>query len=188
MIRIAFPILFIASLIFDPRSGMASSGRFDCKVKKIDITEFIEGQVKTYGAWNDLRVNDRIELEYGTRILDGSSVDVISDLLMMTVGIIKADQLIEFDDGAILVESLPIGPSSKIWLGEDYISAYSGMFGKKALAMRRYYKNDWEAIITKLSHDDSMLESSTVALSCRHKKDSIKQIIAELQAVVSAID
>jgi hypothetical protein len=84
MIRIIFPFLLIAFLIFDPRLGMASSGRFDCKVKKIDITEFIEGQVKTYGGWdNFLRVNDELELKYRSKLSGGfTGIQIIASELI----------------------------------------------------------------------------------------------------------
>lgn len=187
MIRIVFPFLLIAFLIFDPRLGMASSGRFDCKVKKIDITEFIEGQVKTYGGWdNFLRVNDELELKYRSKLSGGfTGIQIIASQLISVfgVGVTEVDQLIEFESGDIMIEE----PDNKIWFGEDYISAHSSFMGKKALSMRRYYKNDWEAIIIEQSHDNRRIESSTVALTCRHKKDAIKQITAELKEFVAGI-
>jgi hypothetical protein len=187
MTRIIFPFLLIAFLIFDPRLGMASSGRFDCKVKKIDITEFIEGQVKTYGGWdNFLRVNDELELKYRSKLSGGfTGIEIIASELISVfgVGVTEVDQLIEFESGDIIIEE----QDNKIWFGEDYISAHSSFMRKKALSMRRYYKNDWEAIIIEQSHDDRSIESSTVALTCRHKKDGIKQITAELKEFVAGI-
>lgn len=166
---------------------MASSGRFDCKVKKIDITEFIEGRVTTYGGWSDLKVGGELELTYESSA-DGNVIVIGSDLGYGLFAIIKGDQLFEFDDGSIRVESLRIDPTSQIWFGEDYISSYTSLGQKRALSMRRYYKNDWEAIIIEQSHDDSRLKSSTVALSCRHKKDAIKKIISELKGFVSRLE
>ena len=158
--------------------------------QKIDITEFIDGQVKTYGAWDNLRVNDQLTLTYSSNSLDITGIHIRTSKLhlFMLAHILEVDQLIEWEDGDIAIKSIPIGPTTEAWFGEDYISAYQQSFDKTAISRRRYYKNDWEAIITKISHDDSMVNSSTVALSCRHKKNSIKQVIKELKEFVSGIE
>ena len=79
MSRFLCSLLLLANFIFDPNLSIANTGRFDCIVKKIDITSFDEGQVKTYGGWSNLGVNDKLVLEYREPLLDGVGIMLISD-------------------------------------------------------------------------------------------------------------
>ena len=161
-------------------------GHFECKTKSIDIYKFEDGTLRKFKGWNSHSVGDQTTLSYSfsKSIYNSAWKDLsigtpITDFPFFALAAMtKNDEITIFDDGNIRVNS----GMSKFYLSDDYLSVETNVVDDVSrLTMRRYFKNDWEAILTSSSHSSSKTEGYILAMNCRHQRDVIDDIITQIK-------
>ena len=172
-ISITPSLLFSAEFRFE--------GSMNCTVKSNSITEIIDGKPKQYSHYNDqFVVGDELLLEYESyRKIDEPKYfnvffkisDPIRKNLLVLFAIIQEHRLIGADKDKIFGSSFVDGAYMNF--GEDSIRITQPTGN---LNMKRYYKSDWEVLITQNGPLDH-LAAQVFTLDCRTRVNKIDEII-----------
>lgn len=172
-ISITPSLLFSAEFRFE--------GSMNCKVKSNLITEIIDGKPKQYSHYKDqFVVGDELLLEYESyrKIDEPKYLTVFFDISDP----VRKKLLVRF---AILQENRLIGAYKDRIYGSSFVDGAYMNFGKDSiritqptgnLNMKRYYKSDWEVLITQNGPLDH-LAAQVFTLDCRTRVNKIDEII-----------
>jgi hypothetical protein len=156
-------------------------GSMNCKVKSNSIIEIIDGKPKQYSHYKDqFVVGDELLLEYEsyrkihepkylTVFFDIS--DPVRDKLLMQFGIVQEYQLIGAYKDRIYGSSFVDGAYMNFGKDSIRITQPTGN-----LNMKRYYKSDWQVLITQNGPLDH-LAAQVFTLDCRTRVNKIDEII-----------
>lgn len=172
-------ISIIPSLLFS--AEFRFEGSMNCKVKSNSITEIIDGKPKQYSHYKDqFVVGDELLLEYESyrKIDEPKYLTVIFDISDP----VRKKLLVRF---AILQKNTLIGAYKDRIYGSSFVDGAYMNFGKDSiritqptgnLNMKRYYKNDWEVLITQNGPLDHLV-AQVFTLDCRTRVNKIDEII-----------
>jgi hypothetical protein len=155
-------------------------GSMNCTVKSNSITEIIDGKPKQYSHYKDqFVVGDELLLEYESyRKIDEPKYFNVSFEISDPI---RKNLLASF---AIIQENRLIGAYKDKIFGSSFDGAYMS-FGEDSiriaqltgnLNMKRYYKSDWEVLITQNGPLDH-LAAQVFTLDCRTRVNKIDEII-----------
>ena len=172
-ISITPSLLFSAEFRFE--------GSMSCKVKSNSITEIIDGKPKQYSHYTDqFVVGDALLIEYESyrKIDEPKYITVLFEIsdpvrknLLVQFGILQRNSLIGADGDSIYGSSF--ADETYMSLGKDRIRITQST---GSLNMRRYYKSDWEVLITHTVPYDH-LAAQVFTLDCRTRVNKIDEII-----------
>ena len=63
-----------------------------------------------------------------------------------------------------------------IWFDKDLITATSSLIRHRRLTMKRYYKSDWEGVLT-YNESNNFTSVTSIGFDCRHITDRVFEII-----------
>ena len=171
----------------------AISGKMDCKVKSIKVMQIEEGLPKEFDsaiAWGGFDVGDKLDLAY--LHLRGQFVLFIEDtsrnmmplqMMMATTGVSAAEttaEIIPLPTNGFTIK----GTRDKVFFHPDYIHAVKTTSldlpqppFKSFLRLQRYYKNDWQGIVTTTNP----LSTLIYTLDCRHTVDELDKLLTILE-------
>ena len=185
-------LMLLASHVF---AGV--EGSMDCKVKSNNFIYMVEGKPLEYdGLGNEFRVGDKLKIIYGYGVYRNNQPGVffyvkdelrnnthfkllINDLWPQTfmnfsedIYIMRADSYLRQD---FYLESDLIRIKSKEFVGLS--DGEERMIDAK-LSLMRYYKNDWQAIISDQNNANGR---HVYTLDCRNTNDKLDALKSEFE-------
>lgn len=175
------------------------TGRMDCKVKTMRVTQIEEGIGKEATGFKDgLEVGDNVSLTY--QFLSDKVVFQLRDSLRgkdyWDINIAKYSDGVEYYATKHYGTDDPLGVSIRYgskghYFSEDNIHSagfhftnvdthFSVVDGK--ISLKRYYKNDWQGLYFSYYS----FQITVFTLDCRHTKDKLDQMIQNLRILKAA--
>ena len=165
------------------------AGNMSCKVKSNKVIEIEEGIVKEYDGWTDgFKEGDNLALQYDH--INGRFGLLIEDKIRNSNPFAMA--LSTESDNVGIITSFknsyavrkPFG--IEIFFSTDLIYARNGKYidpsksleppQTSSLQLKRYYKNDWQGIVTVANY----FFTSVYTLDCRHTDDQLDKKLSVL--------
>lgn len=183
MHKVLFLIFFLGVLFGSQKGSFAASkiyqGLFACEVTKISVMQVKEGIPKVYNSLEGRHVEGDIfgiEYLYNYVFENQMRFDNLRDedkgkFMILNRGEFKKPDF-ENLTGMILAYD---GDKIASGVSSDKISIYGGIGD---IFLERYYKNDWQGIMTR-TH--SNMTHETLAIDCIHKQDQLDEIIEEAE-------
>ena len=183
-----FTIIKSALLLLSTHASAGVEGSMDCKVKSNSLIYISEGKPLEYeGRQNEFQVGDRLEITYGYGQYENNRPGLyfyVKDELRnnthfkLLIGDSEPKPYMSTSDNSYIVEA---GQAYKreFYLNEDYLSIKSNDvlgLGDRLDAtfdLYRYYKNEWQAIISDRKGGNSV---HVYTLDCRHTNDELDDL------------
>ena len=155
----------------------AIEGSLNCEVTYQNFVSVEDGKPKSYsGVEGEFEKGDTLKVSY--RYSLGGLLFILEDQNRDKFIIYESKdrrELIEPSSDNLAVYKDTIGLST-ISFGTDYIRHFDSI---GELAMKRYYKGDWEGIYVKTMPSIHSAQIST--FDCRHTKDRVSDIVSAIK-------
>ena len=181
----------LVTLLVSPLMAKERKGYFDCRIMQSYTVQFTDGVSKEYhGSMHGEigpNVGESIKVEYSiVPNIEPPKISVQSYSVLFFFGIsAPLFKATEFPKDVKNSEKTLLGADhygALSYISEDFFNLTSVLY---SFRLFRHFKNDWQGIVEQKYTDNGgrNMHTTTLALDCRHTKDILDELFAELKGM-----